>query len=837
MEFSFNYPIFAFLVILVPLIWFFPSRPRTVWHGVIRTLVLLSLVVGLMQPVAVSNLASKHFVVVLDQSDSLSDTNKEQAVSHARNLIDQLSNEGSVSVVQLGGDEQEISSRNSILVDGNGKSPLGDALELAAQSIPFGVSGSVLIVSDGLSTDRHWGRAFDHLIERGIPVHSLKIDSTPDVYISDVRSTDVRPGENVTLIVEVIGNTEDLSLAVVHENEVLAQADSIQTEGRTRIELDFKVEEPGFMDVLVEVSAPDADDLDATNNQWRHVVAVQDPVRVLYLGTRQMGAETQLGWLLGPGFELDAPAPSSLTEDYDLSDYDVVMIDDAPADTIAKGLQEKIASAVQSEGLGLMHSGGEAAFGDGGWGAGDGTDLESPITDLLPIDIPGDQDKIDPSVGLAIILDTSGSMGGTRIELAKHIARIAVRRMQPHDRIGIVEFYGNKHWAVPMQPATNKIEIDRAIGRMKAIGGTILYPAIQEAYYGLQNVNTRYKHIVLITDAGVEDSPYETMTRRINRDRITVSTILVGQGGHNMIMSDIANWGGGRFYSVGNQFQLVELILKQSSTKKSPMYKRGSFDLETSLGPGWWGDVDHDEIPALNGYVEVESKDGAEILVEVDGTEHPVLASWRYGLGQVTALMTEPAGEGTRSWSGWDEYPEFLGRILRRTSSDVNDFQIDTRRRFGTTTIIANRISLNETMRPEVQLLALDSTPIDDTIYPFVETAPGLFEMELSSDPDQDLYIGVNNNVNDSQWRTVSSGSTDEVNENQVDPFDTLDLAELSDATGGMSIDDVDESVATAGVSSGELSFVVIQIWPWLLLLALFIYLGDLLYRRWPRGT
>ena len=43
-----------------------------------------------------------------------------------------------------------------------------------------------------------------------------------------------------------------------------------------------------------------------------------------------------------------------------------------------------------------------------------------------------------------MILDTSGSMAGSRIELAKHIARIAVRRMQPHDRIGIVEFYGKQ---------------------------------------------------------------------------------------------------------------------------------------------------------------------------------------------------------------------------------------------------------------------------------------------------------------------------------------------------------------------------------------------------------
>ncbi len=830
MELSFNYPWFGLLALLIPLVWFFPNRPRSVWHGVIRTAVLLALVVGLMQPVAVSNQPSKHFAVILDQSNSMSEGAKETAANRAREVIGQFADQGSISLIQLGGTEQAIESRNAVLMQSDGRTPLGDALELAAQSIPYGVSGSVTVVSDGLATDRHWGQAFDHLKNRGIPVHNIQIEPPVDVYISDVSTPDTRVGEEVTLLVEVIGSAEDLSVSVVSDDEVLAQESSIVSDSRQIVELGFKVFEPGFMEVLVELDVPNEYDVDPTNNQWRHVIAVQDAVRVLYLGARQQGAPEQLAWLLGPGFDIDAPDPATLTDNFDFSRYDVAMIDDAPSASIDEAVQSAIADAVRNEGMGLIHSGGEAAFGDGGY-------HDSPITDLLPVDIPGDQDKIDPSVGLAIILDTSGSMAGSRIELAKHIARIAVRRMQPHDRIGIVEFYGNKHWAVPMQPATNKIEIDRAIGRMKAIGGTILYPAIQEAYYGLQNVNTRYKHIVLITDAGVETTSYEPMTRRINRDRISVSTILVGQGGHNQIMSNIANWGGGRFYSVGNQFQLVELIFKQSSTKKSPMYKRGSFPLETSRGRGWWGDVNQEDVPNLLGYVEVESKDGAEILMEVTDTKHPILATWRYGLGRITALMTEPVGEGTRSWNEWAEYAEFLGRVFRRTSSDVSDFEVVTRRRFGTTSVIANRVTPNESSKPVASLHNLDSTLVDDTKHSFTESAPGLFELTLSSQTDEDLYIGIANTADDRVWRSVSLANEDEVNENQVDPMDALDLNELSELTGGLNLADGEDSIATAGVSSGELSFVVTSIWPWLLLLALLLYLGDLLYRRWPRDT
>lgn len=828
MDLSFSHPVFAILFLLLPLIWFLPSRPRSTLHGVIRTLILALVVLALMQPVLVSNTENKHFVIVIDQSDSVAEESKLNAATTAKELTEQFREEGEVTVIQLGGLEPVLETKELIQLTSEQRSPLSDALELAAQAIPWGVQGSITILSDGMATDTHWSAAIDHLTDRGIPVHSSPLEPKRDVYLSKVKTTKVQPAEEVTLSVTVIGAAEDLTLSIKKGDEILAQQSSIVSDGRKNVDLSFTVDEPGFIEVIAELDVPERYDSDPTNNQIRHVITVQDPVKTLYVGSRQTDADLQLSKLLGAGFTVEARSPTSLTEEFDFTQYDVVMLDDVPASLMPPSTLENLAAAVVNDGVGMIHSGGESAFGDGGY-------HDTPITELLPVEIPGDQDKIDPSVGLAIILDTSGSMAGTRIELAKHIARIAVRRMQPHDRIGIVEFYGNKHWAVPMQPATNKIEIDRAIGRMKAIGGTVLYPAIQEAYYGLQNVNTRYKHIILITDAGVEDSNYEAMVRKVNKDRITLSTILVGQGGHNQIMSDIANWGGGRFYSVGNQFQLVELIFKQSATKKSPMYKRGRFDLEAHWGRGWWGDVEQTNLPPLRGYVEVETKDQAEVLLEVTGTQHPILASWRYGLGRVTAMMTEPVGGGTRSWAQWEDYPEFLGRIVRRTATEFSEYAIDMRRRFGTTTVLANRNVPDASQVPALRLFNPESGVAEGVDQPFKETAPGLFELDLVSDQDRDLYIEVSNSQSDRRTRIASLAGADQVLENQVDPMDALDLPALSSLTGGVTLTSSDTTGLIENVSAGELSFIVIQVWPWLLLLALLMYIGDIVYRRWPR--
>ena len=847
MELSFLQPLMALLFLAVPLVWFLPSRPR-VMHGVIRTVVLALAILALMQPVLVRSAAEQHHAIVLDQSGSLLPTERDGGVAVAGDLLARLGTSQSATVVQIGGGEQvsfdaDIHWMRSGGTDaseaadesplGAGGSPIGDALELAAQSIPAGLSGSVMLITDGRSTDRHWGRSLGQVLERGVPVHTVQLRPHDDPFLVNLQSTTARPGESVRVTLDVVGVGSGFEVVLADADKVLGRAGPFGCESRCPVAIEFEAAQTGFIDVTAELRAPD--DADLANNRLKGVVAVQDPLRVLYVGDRQRGAADQLGSLLGIGFDLTALAPDSLDGDFSYADYDVVMLDDAPARLLADESQRRLTAAVQDEGVGLLASGGGAAFADGGYHG-------TPVADVLPVEITGEEEKIDPSVGLAIIIDTSGSMAGTRIELAKQVARIAVRRLQPHDRIGIVEFYGAKHWAVPMQPASNKIEIDRAIGRMKAIGGTILYPAIQEAYYGLKNVNTRYKHILLITDAGVEDSNYERMVRRISKDNINVSTILVGQGGHNLIMSDIANWGQGRFYSVGDQFSLVELILKQPSTRKPPRYKRGFFEVTALGGQGWWGGADP-LVPELLGYSEVEARDGAETLLSAG--QDPILASWHYGLGRVSALMTEPVGEGTGRWRDWPDYGSFLGRLLARTAADNPPFRLSLKRRRHVVELTAERTNHDADLVPNARLVDAegDSLPVP---VEFKENAPGLFEatIVLPSEGSARVEVAAGNVRPDRPVQRVALPPVSDIaNETQVDPVKALDLERLAKRTGGVHLASVGGTPPSGPVgdwlagNQGELSYVVTRLWPLLLLLALASYLGELLYRRWPRGA
>ena len=835
MQLSFLNPFAGYLLLLLPLLWWLPRGRGDPIHFAIRSLIFALLILALMRPVLLTNMAREHHAIILDQSPSLTLADRQEAVEVTKQLLQDLEASDQVSLIQLGGGSRVDLGHPTLWIAGmsNDASPLGDALELAARTVPNGEQGSVTLISDGLATNRHWSQAIGELLEREIPVHTYQIvGGAQDPALISLDFPRVRPDESVRARALVQGRGQGLVLTLRRENEEIARSSVFDCEGQCLAHAQFEAPMPGFYEITAELMAPSGDDPNIDNNTRSQILIVDDPVQVLYVDGRQVGASELLQEVLGAGFEVQSIIPETLAQT-PLADYALVMLDDLPARVLDEASEQTIVHAVQQDGIGLFVSGGEAAFGDGGYATRD-------IAELFPVEIEGDEDVSDPSVGLALIVDTSGSMAGTRIELAKQIARIAVRRMQPHDRIGIVEFYGAKHWAVPMQSASNKIEIDRAIGRMKAIGGTVLYPAIQEAYYGLMNVNTRYKHVVVITDAGVEESNYEGMVRRIHQDNIHVSTILVGQGGHNLIMSDIANWGQGRFYSVANQFNLVELIFKRPSTKKPSRYRRGEFALQALGGSSWWSDIDKSGLMPLAGYVEVKPRDGAEILVKLEGEPHPIVSTWRHGLGRVTTLLSEPLGFGTSSWLEWPDYAEFLARLAARTAADQAPFSLEMKRRHDTVTLSAKRLDRDASLVPEVRLVdprgqaPSGGQSLDEREVILNQTAPDLFEAEIRTSPDESLFAILEIPDRASVQRIANVASSDISGETQVDRHQALDLRALSQLTGGDYLSEIDWDAWELEAGAGDLAMVVTRLWPYLLLLALLLFLADIIYRRWP---
>ena len=85
--------------------------------------------------------------------------------------------------------------------------------------------------------------------------------------------------------------------------------------------------------------------------------------------------------------------------------------------------------------------------------------------------------EVKPPV--VLIVDTSGSMGGEKIVIAKQALRLFIENLTTNVDIGLIEFAGSVKQGIP--PIDDRNKILRAINSMKAEGGTMYSYALETA--------------------------------------------------------------------------------------------------------------------------------------------------------------------------------------------------------------------------------------------------------------------------------------------------------------------------------------------------------------------
>lgn len=823
--------------------WIGPWRGSDRLQNLLRSLVFLLLAAALARPYLLQDDAQPQHVLVLDLSESVDADARETALNRAIELASS-SRQGDLHLVvidqhEAGGaripDTQFRSITRLSSAGLSGQSPLSVALSRAETLIPRLGRGSVILATDGLATRADDSRALSALRIRQIPIQVVPLptarhESTP---VNLTWKTPLRVGQTARMTATVVAHGGGTSGTLILRSEQKELARAAYGGGESeRIAMSFEPQQSGFLDAELVIER------DGTSGQTQSasypvVLPVREPYQVLYVGQLQQGGAERLSEVLGTGFRIDQVDPGNVeTFRSKLLTSDLIMLDDCPAELIPAAVESQIMDMVANEGLGMVMSGGRSSFAAGGW-------HERPIETILPVELVQKEEKRDPSTSLVIVIDTSGSMTGVRVQLAKEVARLAMRRLLPHDKVGIVEFYGAKRWAAPIQPASNAIELQRALNRMDAGGGTVILPALEEAFYALQNVETRYKHVLVLTDGGVEAGDFESLTRRMSKEGINVSTVLTGGGYHSEFLVNIANWGKGRFYNVPDRFNLPEVLLKQPSTAKLPTYRPGVHVVRARGAAGWWGEVETNSIPNLAGYVETKARPGSTVLLETTEQSHPIVSTWRYGLGRVTAVGTEPVGEGTRPWANWPDYGQALARILERTAADTRDpFHFRYEHDGGQIVLHAirqqGRSGNQNGARPLVRIVSSieGSSDVSELEPRFTARSPNHFVFRMAAPTEQTaLRFHVTSSSTPDHWQPLAVPSPVR-NETQVDPSNRLDLQQLADSTSGQSIA-LSQPWTLADIDPGGPRLRPLS--SALFAAALLVFLVEILWRRRPQ--
>ena len=363
----------------------------------------------------------------------------------------------------------------------------------------------------------------------------------------------------------------------------------------------------------------------------RVVGFVRSAPRVLVVRDATAGDLTAaaLAAMLRDSARVGVTSPTSF-EQLPTDDVAAVVLADVPADDLSPGAIHKLITLVRRGG-GLVLAGAARSFGPGGYG-------DSPLAPLLPVRMPPPAERDDPSTALVLILDTSASMEGEPIDLAKEVARLAIDHLRPLDKVGLVEFYGGRRWATPLQDLGDGSVIQRALDRLTAGGGTVLFPAVEEADFALRNIQVRNKQVLLISDGFVENAPFAAIVKRMASEGVTLSTVEVGQHyQHESLMGLLAEWGRGRYYTVPDRFVVPDLTLKKPQL--TPLSQLVTAPTSVfAQGPD--RTLDADAIANVNGYVHVQAKPTADTLLATTD-DSPLLSRWRCGAGWVATLPTQ----------------------------------------------------------------------------------------------------------------------------------------------------------------------------------------------------
>jgi Ca-activated chloride channel homolog len=626
----------------------------------LRMLALSLVILALAQPFRQIPETNRCVVALVDCSPSMDAAASEQASAGLNALVEQAGRDN-VRLVIFGETAREVAMDDAVLAAGGlaklrftePGSSVAEALELAAALCPDDGNGEIHLFSDARETRGDMVSAAARLGRRGqkLKIHELGAILDSPVLLHCVRSPGSGSvGEAVAMTAEIECSAPcEARLSVVGDKgQALVNRTLLLRAGVQEVSFRIRPEEGGFQRYHVSLDRGDKTVI-AGLNVSRTVVGVVETAP-------KTPATRALQDILARNAVVKRLTPADLAGDRP-GNFDVLVLADTPAAELPVKVQQNLRTWVAGGG-GLLVTGGRNAFGPGGY-------ARSELADILPLRFPQKKEVRDPSTSLAIIIDTSGSMGVAGVNLAKEVARLAIKRLKPHDKAGIVEFHGAKRWAAPMQPASNSIAIQRALNRLSAGGGTVMMPAIEEAYYGLLNVRTRTKHVLVLTDGGVEQGAFATLLRRMADDGIHVSTVLVGPRAASSFLAQLASWGRGQFYTAPSRFKLPEVIIKQPSSSLLNPFVEKEVRIEPVLASRLTQDMKLENAPMLRGYVKTETKDTTELLLRSEIGD-PILARWHYGLGRVAILTTQLGGDWARELLNWPDAPNMMANLIRQ---------------------------------------------------------------------------------------------------------------------------------------------------------------------------
>ena len=814
----------------------------------LRGLALVSLTLALMQPQWHGESGDVSIVYALDVSRSVPSTFIDSAI----NWIERADQEGHAAGARyLAFADHAILLRKAadlrdvVITDRGARgiatdpgvidqtaTNLEQALNVALQGLDSDRAKRIVLLTDGNQTAGDVWRVLPRLTGAHVRVYPIPAPARDDVDISVAGidlPEDVHSGEPVTVTVRVNSTIETLAEVSLKESNKAIGARKVRlVAGLNRVSFEARLAREGTALLSAEVLAKE--DRVAENNHMQRSVWVTSRPKILYVeGGRADDARYLMDALQMQGFSMRVIAPDALPgSTSDLAMYDAVILSDTPAKALAPEQMRAIESYVRDLGGGLLFASGENVHGEHGYS-------DTMVEKALPLEFRAQEKRKD--LALVIALDRSYSMKGRKMDMAKEATRAALDLLEEQHRFGVVAFDSQTYVAVPLQYVRSRRKAEDQISRIQASGQTNIYPALGIVYRQLQKIDSKAKHVILLSDGDTHPADFETLVKRMAGEKIVVSTVAVGADADRALMRDIARWGKGHAYVAESAESIPQIFIEETERAVRSNLLEESFRPAVKRRGAAFRDLDMDHLPELKGYVSAKARDHAEVLLAAPSGA-PLLVRWQYGLGKAVAFTSDVKNRWAANWIEWPGYGKFwaqqLRDLMRRDSREEFDFHVvreGNEAAIGLS-LLTPKGNFRNDLTPQVRITRSDGSK---SLVGLEQTGAGTYQIRLPFDrsvPTERFELVDSPGLPSPASRRagVRMLYRDFPDEYRVLPPDIELLDALAHATGGK----VGPSIAEIFSRQGDESRITRILWPWFALLATIFYLLDIAVRRSP---
>ena len=563
---------------------------------------------------------------------------------------------------------------------------IGGALSFASAIFPPDAAKRIVLLTDGNDTRDGAAAAAQSLAARGIELDTVPLRNArqPEVLVEKIDAPQrAKNGEPFDLTGKIRSNVETSATVRLYQNQfALAQREVALQPGVNDVAFKNLKADGGFVSYEIEV-APALDTL-AENNRAQATISIRGEPRVLLVDSDETKIAPLADALRGEKISVETRAargaPKTLE---DLGQFDLFMLSDVSALDLSRAQMDLYRTWVRDFGGGFVMLGGENSFGVGGY-------YKTPVEQMLPVRMEHEDREEMPTVAMLIVLDRSGSMaapvaGQTKIALADQGAVYALDVLQPRDLFGVLAVDTRVHSVAPLGRVENKAAAAEKIMSVTSAGGGIyIYTSLVEAFAQLRDVNAKIKHVILFSDAA--DAEEKTagemadgtsaggsaldLAAAMLASKITVSVVGLGleSDKDTEFLKQLAERGSGRFYLTNDALSLPQIFSTETMRVAQSSLVEEPFNAVPAVrgAPALQG-IDWPQSPLLLGYNVTKPKPTADILLATERGE-PLLATWRYGLGQAAAWTSDAKARWAGEWLAWPGFGKFWAQFAPNDS-------------------------------------------------------------------------------------------------------------------------------------------------------------------------